>query len=113
MKISCHNLDLFLELPAPLSFGGALALYFAGSFLAMLTVTHLCLYFSEIGGSGEKAMALGGVFLLLPAAAYRLGVNWLSPLTPLTFLADDRCSYFAGSDGNGPAADRENEMRFT
>lgn len=89
MKISCHNLDLFLELPASLSFGGALALYFAGSFLAMLTVTHLCLYFSEIGGSGEKVMALGGVFLLLPAAAYSLGVNWLSPLTPLTFLADD------------------------
>lgn len=89
MGISSHNFALFRGLPAAVSFGGALAVYFALSFLAMLPVTHLCLYFSELTGSGEKAMAASAAVLLLPAAALSIGVGWIRPFTLLPFLAED------------------------
>ena len=55
----------------------------------MLPAVHLCLCCIELGGLTEKAMALGTVLLLIPAAALCLGVNWAFLLTPLPFLAEE------------------------
>ena len=89
LGVSCHNLALFQGLPSGFSFGAALAVYYALTFLAMLPAVHLCLCCSELGGLTEKAMALGTVLLLIPAAALCLGVNWAFLFTPLPFLAEE------------------------
>ena len=89
MGISGHNIILFRDLPVSFSFGGALTLYFALSFLTLLSLVHICLFFSEYAGSADKAMIAGAAALLLPAAAYYLGAGWMAPLSLLPFLAED------------------------
>ena len=96
-QISCHNVNLFLHLPTGLSLAGALALYYAAKLPGMLAVMHICLYLSEIAGSGEKAMAVGMAVLLLPAAAYCMGADGAAAFTPMSFFSDGNPLFVAVS----------------
>lgn len=49
---------------------------------------HLCIFIGERSRSFEKAFLVSGLVLLIPAGAYRMGIDALSLFTPLSFPAD-------------------------
>lgn len=57
--------------------------------IALLIPAHFCIFIGERCQSFEKTLLLSGLFLLLPAAAYYFGADYLAFLTPASYLADN------------------------
>ena len=89
--------DLVLSAPAfsipvlkgyTMTVGGFVTLLFVAKAVAMLLIMHLCIFIAERSGSFDKAFVISAGALLLPAAAYHFGADFLEPFTPLSFLSD-------------------------
>jgi len=89
--------DLVLSAPAfsipvlkgySMTVGGFVTLLFVAKAVAMLLIMHLCIFIAERSGSFDKAFVISAGALLLPAAAYHFGADFLEPFTPLSFLSD-------------------------
>lgn len=66
----------------------ALVVLYLFKLIALLIPVHFCIFIGEMSRSFEKAFLLSSLFLLIPAAACRFGVDALAFLTPASFLAD-------------------------
>lgn len=88
LSAPCRNLDFFVELPAWMSVRGGMLLYAFIALAAMLMPMHICLLVSAYTDGFERSALALTVVLLLPAAAFRLNVESVFPLTVLPYMAD-------------------------
>lgn len=71
-----------------MTIGAFLVLFYLCKGLCLLIPMHLCIFIGERSRSFEKAFLVSGLVLLIPAGAYRMGIDALSLFTPLSFLAN-------------------------
>ena len=93
--------SIFLIAHFPTTVGGTLAIFYLFKLVGLLIPANLCVFLAEWCKTYEKALLLGGLILLIPAAAYYFGTDALAFFTPVSFLADGS-PLFHGA-GNIPA----------
>ncbi len=88
----CRNMDLFAGLPKGMTVHGGMILFALMALAAMLIPMHICLLVSAYADNfGKSAVTLTAV-MLMPAAAFRLGLEAIFPLTVLPYMAEANIS---------------------
>ena len=56
--------------------------------VSLMIPMNICVFIASKTGGFEKALLLNGISILIPATAYRFGIQSISVITPIRFLAD-------------------------
>lgn len=73
----------------PTTVKGTLVILYLYKLLCLVIPVNLCVFVGERCKSFETAFLISTLLLVIPAAAYFFGADWLHILTPASFLADN------------------------
>lgn len=86
LSAPCISINVLKDFPGTVRIFLALLCISKGVFL--LIPMHLCIFLGEQSGAFEKTFLISLLTLVIPAVAYRFGVDALGIVTPLGLLAD-------------------------
>lgn len=86
LRAPCISIDLLKDFPGTVK--TFLALLCISKGLSLLIPMQLCVFIGERCGAFEKTLLFSLVTLVIPAAAYRFGIDALGIVTPLSLFAD-------------------------
>ncbi len=92
----CGSVSVLKGFPGTV--GGFLVVLYISKGVLLLIPMHLCVFIAGRCGSFEKAFAVSGAAMLIPAGVCRFAAEPLSAVTPLTFLAEGN-PLLTGGDG--------------
>lgn len=82
----CSSISMVKDYP--MTVGTFLILLYLSKAVGLLVLMHLCIFICERCRGFEKAFLISSIVLLIPAVAYQFGIDFLTVLTPVSFMSD-------------------------